>query len=45
MSIKEIRKVVIAGGGLMGAGISRMFPQYGYDTIWQATLRLFPSMI
>ena len=33
MNIKEIHKVVIAGGGLMGAGISQMFPQYGYDTV------------
>ena len=33
MSIKELQKVVISGGGLMGAGISQMFLQYGYDTV------------
>lgn len=32
MNIHEIHKVVIAGGGLMGAGISQMFPAYGFQT-------------
>ncbi len=33
MQMKEIKKVVIAGGGLMGAGISLMFPEYGMETV------------
>lgn len=32
MNREKIRRVVIAGGGLMGAGISQMFPQYGFET-------------
>lgn len=30
---KTIKKVVVAGGGLMGAGISLMFPEYGIETV------------
>lgn len=30
---KTIKKVVVAGGGLMGAGISLMFPENGIETV------------
>ncbi len=30
---KTIKKVVVAGGGLMGAGISLMFPEYEIETV------------
>ena len=33
MDKKRIKKVVVAGGGLMGAGISQMFPEYSYETV------------
>ncbi len=33
MKVNEIKKVVVAGGGLMGAGISQMFPEFGVETI------------
>lgn len=29
----NIQKVVVAGGGLMSAGISQMFPEYGFETV------------
>lgn len=31
--MREIENAVIAGGGLMGAGISLMFPEYGIKTV------------
>lgn len=31
--MRNIKKVVVAGGGLMGAGISLMFPEYGLQTV------------
>lgn len=31
--MRNIKKVVVAGGGLMGAGISLMFPEYGLETV------------
>ena len=30
---KTIKRVVVAGGGLMGTGISLMFPEYGIETV------------
>lgn len=29
----EIKKIGIAGAGLMGAGMSRIFARYGYDVV------------
>lgn len=31
--MRNIKKVVVAGGGLMGAGISLMFPEYDLETV------------
>ena len=30
---KTIKRVVVAGSGLMGTGISLMFPEYGIETV------------
>ena len=31
MSVENIRKVAIVGGGVMGHGIAQVFAQRGYD--------------